>query len=169
LGDEAIALYLFDEHSGNVVHNAVRPGIDLQIPERYMLLHQRFLEPFWKEYAEDQGYWKDALVNIVGLIPLGFVFYAYWSSVRLIRRAVLVTTLLGLAVSLTIELLQSLLPTRNSGTTDLFTNTLGTFLGVKLYGTKIARFLLARIYQVPTGQETRRLSLDDAGAGPESR
>jgi len=158
VADEGIALYLFNEHSGSVAHNTLRLGIDLQIPEKYTLLHQRFLEPFWEEYAEDRSYWKDATINIVGLIPLGFVFYAYWSSVRPIRRAILVTTLLGFAVSLTIELLQSLLPTRNSGTTDLFTNTLGTFFGVKICGTKTAKALLQKIYLTRTDLEMGRKS-----------
>jgi glycopeptide antibiotics resistance protein len=81
-------------------------------------------------------------------MPLGFVFVAYWSAVRPIKHAVLVTTLLGFAVSLTIEVLQSYIPSRDSGTTDLITNTLGTFLGAKLYDLKFARVLLARIYPV---------------------
>jgi VanZ family protein len=144
--ERVIALYLFSEHAGNVVHNAVPGGIDLYIPERYALVHQTFLKPFWKEYKFSWSYFGDIVVNIAGLIPLGLVFCAYWSTARPIKHAILITTLLGLAVSLTIEVLQSYLPTRDSGTTDLITNTLGTFLGAKLYDWKVARDLFARIF-----------------------
>jgi len=135
-----LALYFFDEHAGNVAHNAVRPGIDLSIPNRYSLLHQRFLEPFWKEYRPTRGYWIDVLINVFGFIPLGLVFCSFWSSVRPIKHPRLATIALGFAVSLTIELLQSYLPNRSSGTTDLLTNTFGTLLGVSLYAAAKAIF-----------------------------
>jgi VanZ family protein len=148
--EHVVALYLFDEHSGNIAHNAVAGGIDLFIPVRYALVHQIFLEPFWKEYQPRWFYVKDVLINIVGFMPLGFFFYAYWTSVRPVKRAALITTALGFAVSLAIEVLQSHIPSRDSGTTDLMTNTLGTFLGVRLYGWSIARTILAKIYSVGT-------------------
>jgi VanZ family protein len=144
--ERAIGVYLFNERMGNIVHNDVRPGIDLYIPARFTLLDQQFLEPFWKEFQPGPSYWKDILVNIAGFLPLGFFFCAYWSSVRPIKHPRFATVVLGLCVSLTIEVLQSYLPTRDSGTTDLITNTLGTFLGVRLYAWKEARALLAKLY-----------------------
>jgi len=78
------------------------------------------------------GYWKNLLKNIVGFIPLGFCFYPYVSVVRLYKHPALITVILGFAVSLTIEVLQAYLPTRDSGTTDLITNTLGTWIGALL-------------------------------------
>jgi VanZ family protein len=144
--ERAIGVYLFNERTGNVVHNDVRPGIDLYIPPRFTLLHEQFLEPFWQEFRPSPSYWKDILVNIVGFIPLGFFFFAYWSAVRPIKHPTWTTVVFGFAVSLTIEVLQSYLPTRDSGTTDLITNTLGTFLGVRLYAWKTARALLAKLY-----------------------
>jgi VanZ family protein len=148
VGNEHVAaLYLFNEHTGNVVHNALHSGIELYIPKRFSLLHQTFLKPFWKEFKPKWSYISDTLMNIVGFIPLGFVFYGYWSSARPIKSAAVTTVFWGLAVSLTIEILQSYLPTRSSGTTDLFTNTFGTFLGVRLYGLRFLQSLFARVYR----------------------
>jgi VanZ family protein len=144
--EHATAVYPFDERAGNTVHNALGSGVDLFIPKRFSLLHQPFLEPFWKEFQPTASYWGDILINIIGFIPLGFFFFAYWSVKRPIKHAALTTVVLGFAVSLTIEVLQSYLPTRFSGTTDLITNTFGTFVGVRLYASKAGRALLAKVY-----------------------
>lgn len=140
-GDRAAAVYLFNEGSGYLLHNRVRTGIDLRIPANYLVLDEKFLEPAWKEFRWAWNYFKNVLINIAGFVPLGFFFRAYFSSTRKLRHATLVTVIVGTATSLTIEILQSFLPTRDSGTTDLVTNTLGTYLGVMLYRWKPALIL----------------------------
>jgi hypothetical protein len=125
----AVALYLFDEGGGSVVHNHVDSATDLLIPERFFILHPQFLENPRSEFRPDWNYWKNVGINIGGFIPLGFFFCAYLSTLRTAKQAVAITIILGFAVSLTIEVLQALLPTRDSGMTDLITNTLGTALG----------------------------------------
>jgi hypothetical protein len=142
---DIVALYLFNEGSGNVVRSQVGSAPDLLIPERFLVVHKWFLEPFWKEFRPGWSYWKDAGVNIAGFIPLGFFFCAYFSLVSRIERPGLVTILLGFLVSLTIEVLQAFLPTRDSGTTDLITNTFGTALGVILYGWSLSHNWLTRV------------------------
>ena len=128
-----VALYLFDEHMGNVVRDKAGSGVDLYVPEKYTVIDQVFLEPLWTEFSMTRSYWGAVVKNIVGFIPFGFCFYAYLATVLSMRRATLVTVALGTAVSLTIEILQAYLPTRDSGTTDLITNTLGTWIGVATY------------------------------------
>jgi len=142
-----IALYLFDERIGNVVHDRAGSGVNLYIPEKYVVLDQIFLEPFWKEFNMSRSYWSSALKNIVGFIPFGFCFYACLSA-RKVRRAALATVILGALVSLTIEILQAYLPTRDSGTTDIFTNTLGTYIGTVAFKT-VVPILAARFPRLP--------------------
>lgn len=143
--ERAVALYLFDERAGRVIHNQVPSGTDLYIPDRYLVLDQALLRPFWEEFRPTWSYWEDVLVNIAGFVPFGFLFCAYFSLARRIKRPALVTILLGFTVSLTIESLQAFLPTRVSGTTDVITNTLGTCFGVWLYRLNLWRVLFARI------------------------
>ena len=138
-------LYLFNERQGNVVHNQVDSRTDLLIPERFFVLQQRFLERPWDEFRPGWRYWKNIGVNIVGFIPLGFFFCAYFSSSQNSNGAVAKTIALGFIVSLTIEVLQAFLPTRDSGMTDLVTNTLGTALGVVVFRYNSFHAILAHV------------------------
>ena len=145
--DRNAALYLFNERAGNVVHDQAGSGVNLSIPEKYVVLDQIFLEPFWKEFNLSRSYWESAVKNIVGFIPFGFCFCACLSAHKT-RRTALVTVILGTLTSLAIEILQAYLPTRDSGTTDLFTNTLGTYLGVVACRT-VSPILAARFPRLP--------------------
>lgn len=138
------ALYLFNEGMGNVIHNRAAFDSNLQIPNTYAVINKIALEPFWREFDLSPSYWSGNLKNVVGFIPVGFCFYAFIVSLRPMRHAVLLTVFLGFLVSLTIEILQIFLPTRDSGTTDLITNTFGTYLGVLCY-LKICPIMMTRL------------------------
>ena len=127
------SLYLFNEQSGKILHNLGKAGPDLDIPKNYFIFQPGFLVPFWREYHASWNYAKDVAINVFGLVPLGFCFSALmaWQVGR--ERSLLYATILGFCVSLTIEIFQSFMPTRFSGTTDLITNTLGTALGGWMY------------------------------------
>jgi len=127
-----LALYFFNEKTDRTVRNQVRSGPDLYIPQYYEVAEHPFLEPPWKEFYPGWGYYENLGLNIVAFIPLGFFLRAYFKTC--IRRAALTSLIAGLLVSLTIEILQAYIPLRNSGMTDLITNTLGTGIGASLYG-----------------------------------
>ena len=140
--EKPAAVYVFDEHAGSVVHDKAGSGADLYIPAQFVLVDQILLEPPWKEFSVTWGYWKNVLINIGGFVPLGFFVCAYLSVSRAGRRTGLSSILFGALVSLTIEFLQGYLPTRQSGLTDVITNTLGTAGGVLVYRWKASQTLL---------------------------
>ena len=144
-GEQAgvVALYLFRERKGKLIYNEIPSGPNLYVPEHYAFHGQPLLAPPWKEFSLSSGYAKNVLINIAGFIPFGFFFCAYFSVKRRILRPALTSILLGGAISLTIEILQSYLPMRDSGMTDVITNTLGTALGVRMYGWRTAQVLMA--------------------------
>jgi glycopeptide antibiotics resistance protein len=77
----------------------------------------------------------DILTNILGFIPFGFFFSAYlWmKKPRSNFRILLLSIIIAGCISLSIELTQVYLPTRNSQLTDVIMNILGTVVGVVLF------------------------------------
>ena len=140
-----IVLYLFNEGSGTTVHNQMNSKNDLRIPGHFFVLHAPFLETPWDEFQPSWSYWKNVMINIGGFAPLGFFFCVYFVSVCRMNRAVLATIVLCGVVSLTIEVLQAFLPTRDSGMTDLITNTLGTGIGTALYSSKSVQAIFTTV------------------------
>jgi VanZ family protein len=147
--DMPVALYLFREREGRVIHDAGASGADLDIPAKYETMDQiRFETP--ASERQDGNYKDDAIFNVFGFVPLGLIAALFFT--RFLRRvpAAVCAIATGFTVSLAIEYLQSFLPTRFSGTTDLITNTLGTALGVLIC------YLVLRV--IPNNNRVEQLS-----------
>jgi VanZ like family/Concanavalin A-like lectin/glucanases superfamily len=169
LSENLVAVYRFDEGAGNLIHNRVDPATDLTIPSRFFILDEQFLERPWKEFRNDRRYWEDVGINVAGFIPLGLVFFAFFSTASKFKNAALPTVAIGFAASLTIEVGQAFLPTRNSGMTDLITNTLGTALGVLLFRVDFVKKMFALVGLTPSSPKISNItesSLEFVATGP---
>ena len=143
-GAPAYSLYLFNEQSGEKLHNLGKAGPDLVIPQNYFIFQPGFLMPFWKEFRPNREYAKDLAINVLGMVPIGICFAALLAWINGSRRCIVYAALGGFCVSLSIEILQAFMPTRFSGTTDLITNTLGAALGGWLYLSEFTQSWLKR-------------------------
>jgi Concanavalin A-like lectin/glucanases superfamily/VanZ like family len=141
-----IALYLFRERSGTLIRNEIQPGVDLRIPNHYTIRRRNVLLPPWKEFRPEWTYVRDVILNVLGFIPLGLILYPYFLLARGSRRPLLMSYLTGAGLSLIIEILQSFLPMRGSGWTDVITNSAGTALGASLCYSSVAQSVLKRLF-----------------------
>jgi VanZ family protein len=95
--------------------------------------------------------WFDILINIIMFMPVGFLIASFLKS-RLFKpkKTIIITTILGFFLSVSIEFLQLLLP-RTTSVIDLFTNTIGTSFGAYLVYSIISyypEFLLNRFFEL---------------------
>lgn len=122
------AEYDFDTSAADYVRSTGAVGPDLMIPKYFRGPNPTVLE--WPTRL-NRSVVADAVVNIVGFIPFGLAtcfclrLWTGWSTSRCVAMAILA----GAFVSLAIELLQVLLPTRDSSLADVVTNIFGTVIG----------------------------------------
>ncbi|MAI77350.1 MAG: hypothetical protein CL917_00220 [Deltaproteobacteria bacterium] len=120
-----LALYLLEEGQGVKAHSGIANTPALEFPHR---MTQPTRSTYMSVYPTHPGnqLWKpfDILSNIMGFMPLGFI--VAWK-----QRPSLITVALamGFALSLTIELIQPMIPGRDSSIVDLASNSTGALLG----------------------------------------
>jgi VanZ family protein len=139
-----IVSYLFTERAGSIIHEQFGSQNNLLIPARYVVLHPEFLSLPSRHFRSTLAYWEDVAINIIGFVPFGFSFFALFSMVRETKHSAFLVIFLGFLTSLSIEVLQAWLPTRNSGVNDLITNTLGSGLGVLFFRYPFTRLVLSK-------------------------
>jgi VanZ family protein len=141
-----LALYLFRERSGSSIKNEIQPGVNLYIPRHYTIWRHNILLSPWKEFRPEWAYVRDVILNVLGFVPLGLVLYPYFRIVVDSKRPFLMTYLSAGVLSLAIEILQSLLPTRYSGWTDVITNSAGAALGASICFSSTGQSVLKKLF-----------------------
>ena len=133
--NHGIALYRFDERKGTIAHNHLDAIGMLMIPEIFRPLKLTILRPPWSNFRLDRSLLLDVSINIIGFMPCGLFCAAFLFKMKRIRKNTIYLTsvLIGLGFSLTIELLQVYLPTRDSSLLDVICNVMGTIMGLILF------------------------------------
>ena len=146
----ALALYPFQESSGDVAHARFGRSPNLYIPHSFQLPHKPLLR-VWPSDLRWRGNRRDIGIKVVGFMPFGFFLCAYLSADPPSGRAALLTVFYGALFSLAIECCQFYVPARDSNVSDIVTSSFETFLGVLLYRSRIVQSLLTQI-ALPTAK-----------------
>jgi glycopeptide antibiotics resistance protein len=128
--DGLVALYLFDERSGDIVrdHSGSGLALDLLVPEELKIIEGFFLDAY---FTTSFQYLKDVIVNILVFIPFGFLLHRtmrrrHRSSLKIVAFILII----GVLFTFAIESLQYFVVTRNSSLIDVICNTIGVALGI---------------------------------------
>lgn len=125
-------LYCFDEKEGTRVSDQAGGDHHLNIPLRMPILKKVFLSSPWRGVNINKNGIEDIVLNLVGFIPLGFVFSTTLAGFggAFQKKAVYITLFLCVLVSLVIEIAQAWMPSRSSSQLDLMCNTAGSLIGI---------------------------------------
>jgi hypothetical protein len=124
--DAMAACYGFGAPDGETIRDLSVAGNDLRMPSK-LIFKREFLEPIQFRRFN----YEDVLLNVLGFMPLGFLWVRWVAGAFGWRpgKAVLTAVLCGFAISLAIETTQVFLPSRVSSQMDVVCNTLGMLLG----------------------------------------
>ena len=130
--DRPFVLYLFDEKEGTRAFDQAGGDHHLEISAPMQILKRKILAPPWHGFEFNRSLIQDIIVNLVGFIPLGFIFTATFLKAGS-KHSILITVALCFTISLFIEIIQAWMPSRNSDLLDLILNTLGALIGAVIY------------------------------------
>jgi hypothetical protein len=124
-----MAFFGFDAQGGAVVRDHAGQGNDLMLPEFYHPPRRQLLAPFDLQDWATGWFVVDVLVNLCGFVCFGFLLASVLQKHVLPTRLIVLVSVIGFCMSLTIELTQILMVSRASSLQDLTLNTIGALAG----------------------------------------
>jgi VanZ family protein len=152
-----LARYDFSERSGNVAHSQISSGPPLMIPQRFSIPHKPLLASPIEEFDWSPSWRGDVIANILGFMPFGFVLCGFFAVHRSRGQAILISTIVGGLLSLSVESLQYYIPLRDSSLTDVMSNTIGTLLGALIAHPVLVRFALRLVFLIPSKRNSEAI------------
>ena len=149
-----LARYEFRDRGGSVIHSDIASAPPILIPEHFLVPRKAMLDSVVNEFDWSGNYLKDVIQNTIGFMPLGFVLCGFFALSRSRGQAILISTFLGGLLSFTIEFLQYYIPRRDSGWTDVITNTTGTLFGALIARPELVRGALRLVHLIPPNRES---------------
>ncbi len=134
--EDLLLLFTFSEHEGHLIPDQSGRNQPLQLPPRPIQLKKAFLSAPWHNFNPNRSFFVDAILNLIGFIPLGAVAYCWLRQPHSLpgKYEAAVIVVFCFSLSLSMEILQGWLPGRSSSLLDLGLNTLGAWLGILLAG-----------------------------------
>ena len=137
-------LYLFDKIDAGKIYDYSGNKNNFELPDRVTILKRRILLSHLGLSVYSIIFTEDTVINIVGFLPFGFFLYIILLKLNATKKILkfILVILIGFLLSFSIEIYQSLLPSRHSTILDLELNTFGTMFGALicfLYLTRISK------------------------------
>jgi VanZ family protein len=108
-----------------VVYTSLHPFSEWRAPAQEVRI---FLTAPWPVYFT----WTDLIINVLAYVPVGVLLTLVFMAFLRGGAAATLAAVLGMLMSLTIEVLQVFLPGRIPSNADLLCNSIGTFVGASL-------------------------------------
>jgi hypothetical protein len=129
------SLYVFDGNSSLWCLDHSGLNNHIIIPSRMKILKKKFLDMPTDFFDFVSRHTQDVILNLIGFIPFGFILAG--ALIRLDssigKHSQLIAVIIGFLLSLTIESIQSWIPSRDSNMLDLILNSFGTLIGATIY------------------------------------
>ncbi|MCB2141156.1 VanZ family protein [bacterium] len=128
---DTLLSYTFEEKSDHAFFDKSGGNHPLKVPVHLKALQKTFLALPGKDFHLNQPVFKDMLINVLGFIPIGMVFYVFLQRFFGSNGKFHLLAALALCVllSISIEIAQAWIPNRSSSLSDWMLNTLGGWLG----------------------------------------